>query len=97
METKQEQKSSIVIRSHLGRKGNHEIMRYIIKKGSSIKDLKEEDVYLLMNSINSYPRASLGGKSPYDVFVFLYGKEGAEKLELKKIPFDELVLTPNLI
>lgn len=35
----------------------------------------QEKVALMMNHINSYSRRSLGNKSPYDTFEFLYGKD----------------------
>ena len=76
---------------------NHEFIRYILPKGSCFDDLTQEDVTLMMNHINSLPRASLNAKSPYEVFVAKYGKETAAKLGLKYIPLKELCLKPELI
>lgn len=76
---------------------NHEFIRYILPKGSSFDDLTQEDVTLMMNHINSLPRASLNAKSPYQVFEDKYGKETAAKLGLKYIPLDKLCLTPDLL
>ena len=76
---------------------NHEFIRYILPKGSSFDDLTQEDVSLMMNHINSLPRASLNAKSPYQEFVSLYGIQLAESLGLKHIPLEELCLTPELL
>ena len=76
---------------------NHEFIRYILPKGSCFDDLTQDDVTLMMNHINSLPRASLNAKSPYKAFVALYGKETAAKLGLKYIPLKELCLKPELL
>lgn len=76
---------------------NHEFIRYILPKGSSFDDLTQDDVTLMMNHINSLPRASLNARSPYQVFKDKYGSETAAKLGLKYIPLNELCLTPELI
>ena len=76
---------------------NHEFIRYILPKGSSFDDLSQNDVSLLMNHINSLPRASLNARSPYQVFVSMYGIEAAEALGLRHIPLEELCLTPELL
>lgn len=76
---------------------NHELIRYILPKGSSFDDLTQEDVTLVMNHINSLPRASLNARSPYQMFAETYGKETAAKLGLRYIPLKELCLTPELL
>ena len=76
---------------------NHEFIRYILPKGSSFDDLTQEDVALMMNHINSFPRASLNARSPIQVFESIYGKETTAKLGLRYIPLEELCLTPELL
>ena len=76
---------------------NHEFIRYILPKGSCFDNLTQDDVTLMMNHINSLPRASLNARSPYQVFEDKYGSETAAKLGLKYIPLNELCLTPELI
>lgn len=76
---------------------NHEYIRYILPKGSSFDDLLPEDVNLVMNHVNSMPRASLNGKAPVQVFHSIYGEETAAKLGLKYIPLEELLLKPELL
>jgi IS30 family transposase len=76
---------------------NHELIRYILPKGSSFDDLTQEDVTLMMNHVNSMPRASLNARSPFQIFEALFGKETAAQLGLRYIPLDELCLLPELL
>ncbi len=76
---------------------NHEYIRYIRPKGYTFDDLSQEDVTLMMNHINSMPRASLNGKAPVQVFRSLYGEETVTRLGLKYIPLEELLLKPSLL
>jgi IS30 family transposase len=76
---------------------NHEYIRYILPKGSSFDELTQEDINLVMNNVNSMPRGKLNAKSPYQVFVSLYGKEIAAKLGLKYVPLEQICLTPDLL
>lgn len=76
---------------------NHEYIRYILPKGSSFDDLQPDDVTLMMNHVNSMPRASLNGKAPIQLFLSLYGEETAAKLGLKYIQLQELCLLPELL
>ena len=53
-----------------------------------------------MSHLNSYPRPSLNGKTPYDVFVEEFGDEGKQfldKLGIVRIPSDEVTLHPFLL
>ena len=47
--------------------------------------------------VNSYSRQKLNDKSPLDLFGFLYGHDAIEKLGLRKIPPNEIVLKPSLL
>ena len=76
---------------------NHEMIRRIIPKGVDIGQYSQEQIDLMMSHINSYARKNLGNKSPYDVFAFLYGEKILEAFNLKRIPADEIVLTPELL
>ena len=46
---------------------NHVFFRRIVPKGTSFKDFTQKDVDTIFSHINSYPRASLKNKSPYDL------------------------------
>lgn len=76
---------------------NHALIRRIMPKGMSLASMTQQKVDLMMNHINSYPRAQYNGKSAYDMFVFLNGGELAEKLGLERIPGKMVTLKPELI
>ena len=76
---------------------NHELIRRIIPKGTDIGTYTQEQINLMMSHINSYSRKKLGNKSPYDVFEFQYGTEILKAFHLKKIPADEIILSPELL
>lgn len=76
---------------------NHEMIRRIIPKGIDIGKYSQEQIDLMMSHINSYARKNLGNKTPYDVFAFQYGEEILKTFHLRKIPADEITLTPKLL
>ena len=76
---------------------NHEFMRNVIPKKTSIAFMDQEKTRLMMNNINNYSRKSLGDNSPYKVFEFIYGKEILKKLGVKYISPNEILLKPSLI
>ena len=50
-----------------------------------------------MSHINSYKRKDLGGKSPFEMMVFMYGEEILEKLRIKLVAPDNVHLKPDLL
>ena len=76
---------------------NHEFIRNIILKKKSMKDLTQDKINLMFSHINSVPRKSLGGKTPYEAFEFFYGKETLDKLNIQKIEKDMVTLQPYLL
>ena len=68
---------------------NHEFIRYILPKGSSFKNINQEDCNLIMNNINSLCRDSLNGKSPYEAMLFLCDEYILKKLGCHFIKSDE--------
>lgn len=76
---------------------NHEFIRYVLPKGTSFNHLLQTDINLMINHINSLGRESLNWSSPYDVAKVLMGKETLKKLNLVKIPTDEIQLNKNLL
>ena len=76
---------------------NHEFIRRILPKGTSFDALTQEDISLMMSHINSYSREKLNDKSPFDMFGFLYGYEVLEKLNICKIPANEILPKPSLL
>lgn len=76
---------------------NHILIRDILPKKLDLSFLTQEKLNIMFSHINSTPRASLGGKTPYKVFTFLYGKNVAKKLNIKEIKKDDVFLTPSLL
>ena len=76
---------------------NHEFIRKVLPKGSSFDNLEQGDINLMMSHINSYSRAKLNDKSPHQLVNFLYGQGILEKLGLKLIPPNEIILTPSFL
>ena len=76
---------------------NHELIRRIIPKGTDLGQYTQQQIDLMMSHINSYSRKKLGDKSPYEVFGFQYGREILDAFHLRKIPADEIILSPELL
>ena len=78
----------------------HLDLRRILQKGVSFNPLSQEQANLIMSHLNSYPRPSLGGRIPYDLFVEEFGDEGKrflDRLGIVRIPQDQVTLHPFLL
>lgn len=84
-----------------GQKGGieqaHTMLRNILPKGTDFSFLTQWDVNLIVNHMNSTPRLSLDGRTPYAVAAQNYGEDILKQLQLKPIAPDEVNLTPELI
>lgn len=76
---------------------NHEFIRYILPKGSSFKNINQEDCNLIMNNINSLCRDSLNGKSPYESMLFLCDKHILNILKCYYIKPNDVILNETLL
>ena len=76
---------------------NHEFIRYVLPKGTSFDNLLQTDINLMINHINSLGRASLNWFAPIDVAKFTLDKEVIKKLNLKKVPANEIQLNKKLL
>lgn len=76
---------------------NHGLIRRVIPKGTSLDAFSQEDITLMMNHINSYKRANLGDKTPYEVFASLYGEDILRRMGADLIPADKVTLLPYLL
>ena len=76
---------------------NHEFIRRILPKSVSFDDLTQNDINLMMNHINSYTRANLGNRSPYEMFRLFYGQEILDILGAMLIPANDIILRPELL
>ena len=77
--------------------GAHTMLRMVLPKGTSFEFLTQWDVNLIVNHINSTPRESLGGKTPYQMALESFGEDALKALQLRPIAPDEVTLTPKLI
>lgn len=75
---------------------NHEEIRYILPKKTSIQFMTQNKAAIVMSHINSLARASLGGRTPYEKFVEFYGEETLKKLGVQFIPAKDVNLTPSI-
>lgn len=75
---------------------NHEFIRLFIPKGKSFDSFTQKDISLMMDHINSYCRESLGNKSPYEMFSFLYGSETLDSLGCRLIPPQDVTLNSSV-
>lgn len=84
-----------------GQKGGleqaHTMLRMVLPKGTSFEFLTQWDVNLITSHINSTPRESLGGRTPYSVALETMGKDVLNAFQLRPIAPDEVNLTPKLI
>ena len=84
---------------------NHNFIREILPNGTDWSNLTQEKLDLMFSHINSTPRQSLKGKTPYELFEFMFGNidnpyrgsEILDKLNIKKIKRDEVILKPYLL
>ena len=76
---------------------NHELIRRILPKGTSFNNLTQDDVFIMMDHINSYKRKKLNNRSPYEAFSFYYGEETARKLGCRPVAADDIILKPRLL
>jgi len=76
---------------------NHEFIRKILPHGRSFNCLTQSDINLMMSHINSYSREKLNNKNPFDMFSFIYGDGILPRLDIQKIPANEILLKPALL
>ena len=76
---------------------NHEFIRYILPKGTSFANLTQEDCYLIASHINSLPRLILNNVSPYEFILLFLGQDNINKLQIKKIDYDDINLSYRLL
>lgn len=75
---------------------NHELIRYVLPKGTSFDNLTQMDINILMSNINSYPREELNKCCPFSLANMLIGKEIIDKFGYTQINGNDVILTPNL-
>lgn len=76
---------------------NYGFIRRVLPKGTSFDSLTQADIDLMMDHINSYTRANLWNRSPYEMFRFFYGQEILDILGAKLISPNDIILRPELL
>ena len=84
-----------------GQKGSieqaHTMLRMILPKRTTFEFLTQWDVNLITSHINSTPRESLNGRTPYDAALEAFGEDVLKAFQLRRIDPDKVILTPKLI
>lgn len=85
-----------------GQKGacerSHAELRRILPKGRSDFDaLTCADLAAAASHVNSYPRASLGGRCPVDLAAVVLPEGFLDLAGVSKVPLEEVVLRPSLL
>ena len=76
---------------------NHSLFRDIVPKGKSFDSFTQDTVNLIFSHVNSIKRHSLQGKTPFELFAFLYGPSLAALLGISPIPANQVVQSPALL
>ena len=76
---------------------NHTLFRDIVPKGESFDNFTQETVDLIFSHVNSTKRKILNGKTPYEMFSFMFGENIAALLGIKEILATEVVQSPKLL
>jgi IS30 family transposase len=76
---------------------NHELLRRVIPKGASMDHLTQQDIFLMMDHINSYKRKKLNNRTPYEAFSFYYGEGITSKLACRQVDAASIILKPRLL
>ena len=76
---------------------NHTLFRDIVPKGESFDHFTQECVNEIFSHVNGIRRKSLKGKSPFEMFSFLYGCGVPGILGIRQIPADDVIQSPRLL
>ncbi len=76
---------------------NHQLIRRVIPKSISLKPYAQQEVDTLCSHINSLYRKSLNGKCPFDLIETYIPKETLDKINIRRINDDKVILNPYLL
>lgn len=76
---------------------NHTIFRDIVPKGASFDHFTQETVNLIFSHVNSVKRKIFNGKTPCEMFSFVYGESVTSLLGIRAIPADQVIQSPKLL
>lgn len=76
---------------------NHTLFRDIVPKGSSFDGFTQDTVNLVFSHVNSVKRKILNGRTPYEMFTFIFGEAAAKILGVEYVPPDMVTQSPKLL
>ena len=76
---------------------NHTMFRDIVPKGTSFDPFTQKTVNTIFSHVNGVKRKIFNGKSPYEMFSFIYGEEITAILGIAYIPASEVIQSPLLL
>jgi len=76
---------------------NHTLFRDIVPKGNSFDHFTQETVNLIFSHVNGVKRKVLNGKTPYEMFAFVYGYVIPTILGIQEIPAADIIQSPKLL
>jgi len=76
---------------------NHTIFRDIVPKGKSFDGFTQETVNLIFSHVNSVKRKVLNGKTPYELFTYIFGIDTAKILGICPISAEDVIQSPKLL
>jgi IS30 family transposase len=76
---------------------NHTLFRDIVPKGESFDHFTQTTVNLIFSHVNSVKRKSLNGKTPFEMFSFVYGDTVTRLLGIQSISADQVIQSPLLL
>ena len=76
---------------------NHTLFRDIVPKGKSFDAFTQNTVNLIFSHVNSVKRKVLNGKTPYEMFAFMFDKKTASVLGVEEISSADVIQSPKLL
>ena len=76
---------------------NHTLFRDIVPKGESFDHFTQETVNMIFSHVNSVKRKILNGKTPFEMFQFVFSEHIACLLGIVPIPADSVIQSPILL
>ena len=76
---------------------NHTLFRDIAPKGTSFDGFTQDTVDLVFSHVNGVKRKRFNGKTPYEMFMFVYGEAVTNALGIEYIPPEKVIQSPKLL
>jgi hypothetical protein len=68
-----------------------------VPKGESFDHFSQDTVNMIFSHVNSIKRKSLNGKTPFEMFSFMFGEHVASILGIGAIPAADVIQSPKLL